>query len=83
MEKIITNTTKTPRGYYDDRGLHIVKPGDSITLYFADSQVQTIAIKLEDLSNPPPGCKKIKNLYVNPETGKTVVEFKDEPEPEE
>lgn len=36
-------------------------------------------VMLEDLSNPPPGCRKIKNLYVN-EQGKTVVEFKDEPE---
>lgn len=34
---------------------------------------------LEDLSKPPPGCRKVKNLYVN-EEGKTVVEFKDEPE---
>lgn len=33
----------------------------------------------EDLSFAPPGCRKVKNLYVN-ELGKTVVEFKDEPE---
>jgi len=34
---------------------------------------------LEDLSKPPPGCRKVKNIYVD-ESNKTVVEFKDEPE---
>lgn len=79
MEKTITNNTNTPQGYYDDGGLRIVQPGETIKLIYSES----VGITLEDLLSAPPGCKKIKNLYVDPETGKTVVEFKDEPEPEE
>lgn len=36
-------------------------------------------VLLEDLSKAPPGCKKIKNIYVDENT-KTAVEYKDEPE---
>ena len=80
MEKTITNNTDTPQGYYDDSGLRIVQPGETIKLVHSNSVSE---IALEDLSNPPPGCRKIKNIYVDPETGKTIVEFKDEPELEE
>lgn len=80
MEKTITNNTTIPQGYYDDRGIHIVKPGDSIILYFADPPVQLIAIRLEDLSNPPAGSCKVTNLYVEPKPVKTVVTYKDTPE---
>jgi len=31
------------------------------------------------LSMPPPGCKKVRNLYVN-RTGKLVVEYEDNPD---
>lgn len=82
MEKTIINNKETPQGYYDDKGLHIVQSGDSITLYFADAPVQMIAVKPEDLSLPPTGFLKIKNIYVDPITNKTVVEFNDEPEEE-
>jgi hypothetical protein len=30
------------------------------------------------LSNPPPGCRKVKNIYVN-QAGKAVVEYDDTP----
>lgn len=81
MEKKKTNNTKMPQGYYDDRGIHIIQPGDSIILYFADPQVQIIAVRLEDLSNPPSGSHKVTNLYVDPKPrAKTVVTFKNEPE---
>ena len=80
MEKTITNNTNTPQGYYDDGGLRIVQPGETRKLIYSESAG---GITLENLSNPPPGCRKIKNIYVDPETGKTIVEFKDEPEPEE
>jgi len=80
MEKIQKNNEKTPQGYYDDRGLHVVKPGDSITLYFTDPQVQIIAVRLEDLSNPPKGSCKVTNLYVEPTPIKTVVTYKNKPE---
>jgi len=80
MEKIIINNTNTPQGYYDDRGFHIVQPGETIKLIHGGSVNE---ITLEDLLSAPPGCKKIKNIYVDPETEKTVVEFKDEPELEE
>lgn len=82
MIKKITNNTDTPQGYYDDGGLRIVQPGESIILHYADPPVQIIVARLEDLSNPPPGFSKIKNFYVDLEKNKTIVEFKDELEEE-
>jgi len=83
MEKTITNNTETPQGYYDDMDSnpHIVQPGETITLIYKDP-VNQLATVLEDLSLPPAGFLKIKNIYVDPATNKTVVEFKDEPEEE-
>lgn len=32
IERAVTNNTQIPQAYYDDDGLHVVQPGDSVTL---------------------------------------------------
>lgn len=80
MEKLYTNNTDKSQGIYDDFKYHVIKPGESVTLRYVDPTNQ-IELKLEDLSNPPLGrYSKIKNIYVDLNTKKTIVEFKDDPE---
>ena len=52
--------------------------------FIANGNHQTITISLKEFegivpSDPPAGKLQVKNLYVDPETGKLQVEYEDTP----
>ena len=74
--KLFVNDTDAIQGYYDKWGeMHRLQPGEERWLDMIDPSDPIPGVGIQSV--PPEGKLPVTNIYVDPDTNKTVVDYAD------